>query len=214
MAIVAKRRNGDPDRLAEIRTDAAMAPAPQNAQLPDDGIHRGRSTVTFIPDLEPCDYFENELATNLIAVGWLEGSYPYPQRRIGDELFERLVEVMALSFWIAPVAWMGGHGCSLCPGGEREHETFLFRGRRFGMGAANLFLPGEGALFVAPSLIIHYVRDHFYLPPKTFCEALRTCPTVGSEEYKLRWDAACPPQWRGHIYHAVERSREMWKQLL
>jgi len=169
-----------------------------------------------IPDLAPCRYFfkDDVTATKLIAVGWLEGSHPYPQGAIGDELFERLVEVMALSFWIAPVQSLGGHRCSLCPDGEREQEKFSFRGRRFGMGAANLFLPGEAALFVAPSLVIHYVRDHFYRPPEAFCQALRSCPTVGSEEYNVRWDAACPPRWRGYVYKAVERSREMWKQLL
>jgi hypothetical protein len=174
--------------------------------------------VTFIRDLEPCYYVckhDNDVtAKRLIAVGWLEESYPYPQGAIGDELFERLVEVMALSFWSAPGYFMGFHECSLCPHGERVQQTFSFRGRRFGMGSVNLFLPGETALFVAPSLVIHYVRDHSYRPPEAFCQALRNCPTVGSKEYNVRWDAACPPRWRGHIYRAVERSREMWKTLL
>ena len=54
--------------------------------------------MTFIRDLEPCYYVckhDNDVtAKRLIAVGWLEESYPYPQGAIGDELFERLTRAL------------------------------------------------------------------------------------------------------------------------
>ena len=99
---------------------------------------------------------------------------------------------------------MGAHFCSFCPDDADKQETVVFDGHRFGLGAANLFLPAEGTIYVAPSLIVHYIRDHSYLPPEPFCEAVRTCPPVTSDEYCARWDAVCPPDWRGRIAGLVK----------
>jgi len=57
------------------------------------------------------------------------------------------------------------------------------------MGRTNLWVPGDGCVYVAPSLIAHYVREHRYKPPEAFVNAVLRCPPMHSEEYvKARRD--------------------------
>ena len=85
---------------------------------------------------------------------------------------------------------MGHHECELCPVQADRLETFDERHRieRDGLvvdfGATNLFVPGEGCVYVAPSMIVHYVDSHNYEPPTAFWQAVMKCPEMGSEAYK------------------------------
>ena len=51
-------------------------------------------------------------------------------------------------------------------------------------GATNLYLPADGCVYVAPSMIAHYVDVHGYEPPAVFWEAVMNCPPMASETYK------------------------------
>src|SRR6202043_3617855 len=51
------------------------------------------------------------------------------------------------------------------------------------VGAANLFVPGPDALYMAPSLVAHYVDAHEYSPPQEFIAAVLACPHMRSAEY-------------------------------
>ncbi len=51
-------------------------------------------------------------------------------------------------------------------------------------GANNLYVPDEGCVYVAPSMIVHYIDVHRYEPPATFWEAVMKCPEMGSESYR------------------------------
>ena len=51
-------------------------------------------------------------------------------------------------------------------------------------GATNLYVPGDGCVYVAPSMIAHYVDVHRYEPPAVFWEAVMNCPPMASETYK------------------------------
>lgn len=51
------------------------------------------------------------------------------------------------------------------------------------MGTSNLFVPAEGFLYVAPSLILHYMDAHDYSPPVDFQRAVMACPAMRSMEY-------------------------------
>ncbi|MCZ7685110.1 MAG: hypothetical protein M5U28_42600 [Sandaracinaceae bacterium] len=52
------------------------------------------------------------------------------------------------------------------------------------MGHANLFVPAADMVFVAPSLVAHYVDAHRYAPPVEFLDAVRRCPPMSSMDYK------------------------------
>jgi len=51
-------------------------------------------------------------------------------------------------------------------------------------GATNLYVPADGCIYVAPSMIAHYVDVHGCEPPAVFWEAVMNCPEMSSEAYK------------------------------
>jgi hypothetical protein len=74
---------------------------------------------------------------------------------------------------------MGYHECDLCLS-ERKG------------GITNLFIPGDGFLYVCPELILHYINDHQYSPPVEFCEAVLACAPMNSSDYLK----VVEPLWR------------------
>ena len=51
------------------------------------------------------------------------------------------------------------------------------------LGASNLFVPTSEVLFVAPSLVVHYIDAHQYRPPDSFLDAVDGCAEMRSLEY-------------------------------
>jgi hypothetical protein len=70
-----------------------------------------------------------------------------------------------------PVIALGWHTCDLCLDEPRA------------TGVKNLFIPGDGVVYVCPELVTHYMSVHRYQAPGCFCEAVLKCPPIGSEEY-------------------------------
>jgi len=53
-----------------------------------------------------------------------------------------------------------------------------------GIGASNLYIPGKNCIYVAPSLIAHYIAVHSYEPPEEFWNAVAGCPEMNCENYR------------------------------
>lgn len=51
-------------------------------------------------------------------------------------------------------------------------------------------MPGTDTVFVAPELVLHYVRKHRYQPPPAFQKAVLDCPAMESPEYFAALQAA------------------------
>jgi hypothetical protein len=119
-------------------------------------------------------------SSKLRMVGWLEADHPYSQGQVDEATFRKLMELLQ-DPWQPAVA-AGFHSCSLCrfSGGPRHLK---WKGIAVEMGCLNLFLPCENTAFMAPSLIVHYIDAHSYLPPAEFCEAVRRCPPMKSMDY-------------------------------
>ncbi len=126
--------------------------------------------MTWYADLSECDYFSPEAAKALRAVGWLERGRDYRTGEISAEVYSRLMELLRGP--MQPVAIAGPHSCDLCRFSPEAH------------GAANLFVPGDGVLYVCPELITHYINAHGYAPPDEFCTAVMACPDTRSMDYK------------------------------
>ena len=62
--------------------------------------------------------------------------------------------------------------------------SFEFGGIKMGLGATNIWVPAGDRIFVAPSLILHYIDAHGYRPPDAFIDAVRQCPPQRSPEYE------------------------------
>lgn len=118
-----------------------------------------------IDDLSP-------LGTNarFVAVGWLARGDQHPTGPVAPGVFAKL-EALLTEPWQPAVAG-GSHPCDLC----------VFRAEKWGVN--NVFVPGDGRVYVAPELILHYMNAHQYQPPPEFCEAVLSCPSMRSVAYR------------------------------
>lgn len=119
-------------------------------------------------DLSPFEYLPVR-ADHILAVGWLDGS-SYATGPTPESVYQRL-QSFAADPW-QPFVAGGSHECELCQ----------FVGER--RGSANLYIPYDGRIFVAPALITHYINAHYYQPPQIFQDAVMACPAMDSMEYK------------------------------
>lgn len=151
--------------------------------------------MAYYNDLEPCDY-SSRWSEGRLAVGWLSVDHPFPRGDFPVELLNRLASLAE-----RPVnLYRGSHECDICPPAEafsvppasarevtmrRRGEDHWHQGWRTGqraeiggreltLGNGEIQIGEEGrAVYVAPTMILHYIIDHGYLPPAEFLEALR-----------------------------------------
>jgi hypothetical protein len=133
--------------------------------------------MAYFPDLSPCTYFGSELAERLVAIGWLDEDHPYLQGHVNEAVLDNLFELLVRPW--APSYFMGYADCPWCG----EHYNAVYKGRSLPVGAMNLFVPGDGFLYVMPSLAAHHMLSHRYAPPQEFCEAVLRCPSMSSKAY-------------------------------
>lgn len=137
-----------------------------------------------IPDLADYQLSSSGEASKLVAVGWLEAGHEFQVGDVDPQLIRKLIELLK-NPWEPAVAG-GHHACSFCrfSGGPASF--------RFGkmpsepevrIGSSNLWIPADGILYVAPSLILHYMDSHQYSPPMEFQRAVMNCPPMRSTPY-------------------------------
>ncbi len=148
--------------------------------------------MAFYEDLSSCNYFGDEFAHGLVAVGWLEKEHNYSKdvnivNGFLNKLFDLLINPWQFPHSIEP----GSHECDFCLIHEQK-RTIVLRGSSVDMGATELFVPWRSNLFVSPSLILHYIDAHGYTPPKVFQEAVLACPMNHSMEYLKAIKSSAP----------------------
>ena len=100
------------------------------------------------------------------AVGWLADGHDFSQGPLDERVASKAMR-LAEDGWVhAAVA--GFHTCELCAD-ARE-------GR-------NILVPDADVLYVAPAMIVHYMRAHAYAPPPAFCSAVLACPEPETDAY-------------------------------
>ena len=133
----------------------------------------------YIPDLTPWEG-EGNGAPDLLAVGWLDRGVPFPKGDVSAPFFAKLVQLLVEPWqpWVSA----GMHPCSLCrfTGGP---GAICHRGTSVTVGSANLYVPNERVLYVAPSMVAHYVDAHDYQPPGPFVDAVLACAPMRSIDY-------------------------------
>ena len=156
--------------------------------------------MAWYEDLSPCDYFGKRYADRLPAVGWLTAGRPYAQGEVSCEVFGKLCELLQ-DPW-EPTHFLGFHTCELCRftyGGAAIFVTEDERQLRVPASCAcNLFVPGDGFLYVSPTAIAHYISAHGYRPPDEYMDAVLRCPPMRSMEYTraILEHGGDVPRWR------------------
>ena len=116
------------------------------------------------------------------SVGYLSREYAYSKGETSEAVFDRLATLATLRI----LQWLGSHHCDLgfCDGTPRSE--LYWRGMRIPEWcSSDILVPGKTVIFMAPALILHYIREHQYLPPACFVEAVLNCPKPGSKEYRI-----------------------------
>jgi hypothetical protein len=118
-------------------------------------------------DLDPFTLFLDDPA--VLAVGWIDAQAGYPTGPTDPAAFEKLVELCKAPW--TPLAAAGFHRCRLCQydGPPMKNE---------------IYIPGRGCIYAAPTGIVHYVAAHRYQPPPVFIDAVLACPPMRSMDYK------------------------------
>jgi hypothetical protein len=94
-------------------------------------------------------------------VGWLSRAHSFPTSAPAPELVEALHRCCFRAERFA----MGIHNCDIC--GQRASHACV-ADRRVGIGTGEIHIEEGGVCYAAPTLIVHYVEAHSYLPPAPF----------------------------------------------
>jgi len=124
--------------------------------------------MAWFQDLGECDYFGVGKPW-LRAVGWLQRGKPFPLGAMQPQVYAALAQLAKVPW--QPSIFLGWHTCDLCTSALPA------------TGYQNVFVPGDGVIYVCPELATHYISAHDYAPPACFCDAVLRCPPMGSPEY-------------------------------
>ena len=126
----------------------------------------------YFPDLTPYQYGGQEPSPGLVNVGWLSIEQSFAKGPCSAEFMGELARLAA-----SPVnLYRGTHLCEFCP----EPSMVLSEGgipmlnpAPGTAGNGEIRVQGEGGVvYVAPTLVLHYIKAHGYLPPKAFINAV------------------------------------------
>jgi hypothetical protein len=145
--------------------------------------------MTYFADLTPCDYFTPDHEGKLLAVGWLDRKKRHTRGDVSKGFILQLHRLL-VSPWDQS-AFLGYFDCPFCRVSSGPRQLTIDN-TTVELGNTNLFIPGDSVVFVAPSLILHYIDAHEYAPPQSFCEAVLACPEMRSMDYLKRIRATAP----------------------
>jgi hypothetical protein len=145
----------------------------------------------FLRDLEPYRYSVPAPLDNVVAVGWLSQSSGYPTGDVSAQFIDSLAGLMS-SHRVNPMR--GYHACEFCSTSPLKCE--VQPGKTIVLGSAEIWVPSanRSVIYAAPDLVYHYVKEHHYLPPGGFIDAVMAVRNGkewdANEECQRRLDAA------------------------
>lgn len=129
---------------------------------------------------------------NVRNVGWLKEGQVFPSGAIEPQLVHRLKQAfVGIGNFDAEAVLIRGaqHRCEICGASPGMVQV---NGKEKRLGASEIWLPEtQERYFAAPSLVIHYIEDHQYLPPVEFIAAI--------SKLDLRSDFSAEDAWRKSI---------------
>lgn len=134
--------------------------------------------MSFYEDLSEYEYYRKEQCT--YNIGWLDGSKEFKRGKVDAQLVENLWEFIKF-----PILEMRGFYSDEKLIGK-NHIVMIKDGSYFiQLGTAEIRVIDEkfNRIYAAPNLIIYYIIEHNYLPPKCFIDAVLSSPKPNSSKY-------------------------------
>jgi hypothetical protein len=146
--------------------------------------------VTYYTDLSDYVYFPSRV--RMRNVGWLGKDSEFPQGDAPAGLYDALLDLAQDPRNRA----RGFHECEFCDAGS-PIVVAAPDARDVLLGMSELHvIAADGCVYAAPSLVLHYVAEHGYLPPDVFVNA-------------VRFAAAQPPPVREMLVRSEGRADEV-----
>lgn len=129
--------------------------------------------MAYFEDLSEYRYF-GETESGVLNVGWLGKGQPFETRET-SEAFQMALAELCNNNSIRHCC--GHHACEFCRGAS-WHDPYYGR-----MGNGEIRVrDADNLWYAAPRLVIHYVLEHRYCPPRGFIEAVIDPSEIGNDE--------------------------------
>ena len=127
--------------------------------------------------------------SSLICAGWLARGHSFRSASAPDGFLDRLAWRCVNQL---ERKYRGIHVCELCSPDEADYVSILHRGRKTVLGMAEITVRTKSGDYAPPSLNVHYVAAHGYLPPDDFVRAVLDVPET---QALMDWSLFVGPYW-------------------
>jgi hypothetical protein len=126
----------------------------------------------YFPELTPYEYGGVEPSPFVVNVGWLSIEQPFATGSCSTEFMSELARLVENPENL----YRGVHLCEFCPAPTTflsERGLPVFSPAPGTAGNGEVRVQGEdGMVYVAPVLVLHYIKVHGYRPPDVFINAV------------------------------------------
>ena len=135
--------------------------------------------MTYYPDLTEYEYIEKNDEYSCVNIGWLSAEKHFDKGVLPFSIIEKIEQ---FSQYMINVT-RGFHDCELFS--DKDVRLYDLADKSILLGSAEVrIFSNEPIIYAAPNLLIHYVTEHGYLPPKKFIDAIQNGPLPDSQEYR------------------------------
>ncbi|WP_052549057.1 hypothetical protein [Enhygromyxa salina] len=122
-------------------------------------------------DLSKYSYTKLRSRASLLNVGWLDLDAPFLEGAVPAQAIARIEAAIPLYL----NAMRGIHGCPFC--GDSDIYADI-DGKSTLLGMSDIWIPSKlsETVYIAPSLILHYITAHQYMPPREVVDELLALP--------------------------------------
>lgn len=110
---------------------------------------------------------------NVLNIGWLDSSHPFTVGELAPSVVSKLARLVARAYPNVDVhvnRMRCIHPCNLC--GEELIQLGSYHGKPDFFGVSEIWIPADDLWYAAPSMVVHYIETHRYLPPAEFVAAV------------------------------------------
>jgi hypothetical protein len=123
--------------------------------------------LPYFEDLTPYSFLTaaDQVSPALVNIGWLSRWHSFSKGPVDKSVLEELLRLCQ-----TPVRLTRGvHRCGMC---HAFPNVMVVDGKEITLGNGEIRIPGQrDIVYVAPTLICHYIGDHEYRPPQQFLDA-------------------------------------------